>query len=82
MATSPATVAPLIDRLSGLPLISHKMSGEYALYSGGVVVAFVRDDAHFIKPTPGAVLQDSSNGAMDGASCDTERATRAHLGMG
>ncbi len=32
-------------------------------------------------PTPGQMLQDASNGAIDGASYDTERATRAHLGM-
>ena len=32
-------------------------------------------------PTPGQMLQDASNGAIDGATYDTERATRAHLGM-
>lgn len=32
-------------------------------------------------PTPGQMLQDATNGAIDGATYDTERATRAHLGM-
>ena len=32
-------------------------------------------------PTPGQMLQDASAGAIDGATYDTERATRAHLGM-
>ena len=32
-------------------------------------------------PTPGQMLQDASNGVIDGATYDTERATRAHLGM-
>ena len=32
-------------------------------------------------PTVGQMLQDASNGAIDGDTYDTERATRAHLGM-
>lgn len=32
-------------------------------------------------PTVGQMLQDASDGAIDGAEYDTERATRAHLGM-
>lgn len=32
-------------------------------------------------PTVGQMLQDASNGAIDGDAYDTERATRAHLGM-
>ena len=31
-------------------------------------------------PTPGQMLQDATAGAIDGASYDAERATRAHLG--
>lgn len=31
-------------------------------------------------PTPGQMLQDATAGAIDGASYDVERATRAHLG--
>lgn len=32
-------------------------------------------------PTVGQMLQDASDGAIDGAEYDTERATRSHLGM-
>jgi PPOX class probable FMN-dependent enzyme len=32
-------------------------------------------------PTPGQMLQDATDGAIDGAVYDAERATRAHLGM-
>ncbi len=32
-------------------------------------------------PTPGQMLQDATSGAIDGSTYDTERATRAHLGM-
>jgi uncharacterized protein len=32
-------------------------------------------------PTVGQMMQDASNGAIDGSAYDTERATRAHLGM-
>ena len=31
-------------------------------------------------PTPGQMLQDASEGAIDGAEYDSDRATRAHLG--
>ena len=64
MATTPATIAHIIDTLSGLPLTSRKMFGAYALYAGGVVVAFVCDDTLFIKPTPGALamLPDAERG--------------------
>ena len=31
-------------------------------------------------PTPGQMLQDATQGAINGADYDTERATRAHLG--
>ncbi len=55
MASSPATIAHIIDTLADLPLTSRKMFGEYALYTGGIVVAFVCDDTLFIKPTPGAL---------------------------
>ena len=64
MASSATTIAHIIDTLSDLPLTSRKMFGEYALYSGGIVVAFVCDDTLFIKPTPGAaaVLHDAERG--------------------
>lgn len=32
-------------------------------------------------PTVGQMMQDASNGMIDGSDYDTERATRAHLGM-
>lgn len=32
-------------------------------------------------PTVGQMMQDASNGVIDGAAYDVERATRAHLGM-
>lgn len=32
-------------------------------------------------PSVGQMMQDASNGVVDGAAYDTERATRAHLGM-
>lgn len=32
-------------------------------------------------PTVGQMMEDASNGAIDGAAYDAERATRAHLGM-
>lgn len=54
MATSPATIAHILDTLSAQPLTSRKMFGEYAVYLGDKVVAFVCDDTLFIKPTPGA----------------------------
>ena len=62
MATSPATIAHILDTLADQPLSSRKMFGEYALYLNGVVVAFVCDDTLFIKPTPGAraVLSDAA----------------------
>lgn len=61
MATSPATIAHMIDTLAAQPLTSRKMFGEYALYLNGTVVAFVCDDTLYIKPTPGAraVLPDA-----------------------
>lgn len=54
MATSPATIAHMIDTLATQQLTSRKMFGEYALYLNGTVVAFVCDDTLYIKPTPGA----------------------------
>ena len=53
MATSPQTIARLLDQLPA-GMTSKRMFGEYALYLGDRVVAFVCDDTLFIKPTPGA----------------------------
>lgn len=56
MSTDPATIAFLLDQLSGGGGISaRKMFGEYALYRDGKVVALVCDDTLFLKPTPGAL---------------------------
>ena len=53
MATQAQTIAHLLDTLPA-GMTSGKMFGEYALYLGDRVVAFVCDDTLFIKPTPGA----------------------------
>ncbi len=54
MATKQSTIDYLLDQLSGAPNISaRKMFGEYALYSGGKVVALVCDDELFVKITEG-----------------------------
>lgn len=56
MATSAATIAHILDALSGAgTLTARKMFGEYALYLDDIIVAFVCDDTLFIKPTPSAV---------------------------
>lgn len=53
MATEKATVEGLIDLLSPVGEITAKrMFGEYALYVGGKVFAFVCDDTLFLKPLP------------------------------
>ena len=64
MATSPKTIAHILDTLAAQPLDVRKMFGEYALYLGGKVVAFVCDDTLFIKPTSGAsdLLPDAERG--------------------
>ena len=67
MATSPATIAHILDTLSALPLTARKMFGEYALYTGDTVVAFVCDNTLFIKPTPGALALLA--GAEHGPAC-------------
>lgn len=53
MATSAQTIANLMDILPA-GATHRRMFGEYALYLGDRVVAFVCDDTLFIKPTPGA----------------------------
>ena len=56
MATSPATIAFLMDLLQDAgPVTARKMFGEYALYLDGKVVGLVCDDRLFLKPLPGAV---------------------------
>jgi DNA transformation protein len=52
MSTQQSTIDFLLDQLSDVPqMTSRKMFGEYALYCGRKVVAFVCDDQLFIKPT-------------------------------
>ena len=56
MATRPDTITDLTDALADLPgLSARKMFGEYGVYLGAKVVAFVCDDLLFVKPTPGAL---------------------------
>lgn len=56
MATRPETVTDLLDALAALPgLRARKMFGEYGIYLGNKVVAFICDDLLFVKPTPGAL---------------------------
>lgn len=65
MATSPATIAHLLDLLSGAgDLSARKMFGEYGLYLDGNIVAFICDDTLFLKPTPSALalLPDMEQG--------------------
>lgn len=52
MASKQSTVEFISSKMSGAGLITFKkMFGEYALYCNGKVIAFVCDDALFIKPT-------------------------------
>ncbi len=52
MATTPETIAYLLDQLSGVrELATRKMFGEYALYCESKVIALVCDDTLFIKIT-------------------------------
>jgi TfoX/Sxy family transcriptional regulator of competence genes len=56
MATSPDTIAFIMERLGSAGSVSsRKMFGEYALYLDGKVVALVCDDSLFVKPTPSAL---------------------------
>ena len=56
MATNAATVDHLLDLLSAAgDLSARKMFGEYGLYLGGTIVAFICDDTLFLKPTPSAL---------------------------
>lgn len=52
MATDQSYIDYLLDQLSEIGDVSaRKMFGEYALYSGGKVVALVCDNQLFVKPT-------------------------------
>jgi TfoX/Sxy family transcriptional regulator of competence genes len=61
VASSASFVAMVCEQMRAAGDIStRKMFGEYAIYCGGKVVAFVCDDQLFVKPTPaGRVLLGS-----------------------
>ncbi|HVZ11673.1 MAG TPA: TfoX/Sxy family protein [Patescibacteria group bacterium] len=53
MASMQSTADLISERMGGAGTITYKkMFGEFALYCNGKVVAFICDDALFIKPTP------------------------------
>ena len=60
MSTSAETVAFIEDQLSGLPIRTGKMFGEYAVYLGEKVVGFVCNDTLFIK------YSDADPSVLDG----------------
>ena len=51
MATTPAQLAAILDRLAPLPIIARSMFGEYALYLDGRIPAFVTDGVLGLKIT-------------------------------
>ncbi len=55
MATNQSTIELIAHKMSGAGVVTFKkMFGEYAIYVNGKVIAFVCDDALFLKPTPEA----------------------------
>jgi len=54
MATTPTTIAHLIDAAPGCDLTARKMFGEYGLYAGGTFIGVVCDEMLFLKPTDAA----------------------------
>lgn len=65
MSSQQSTVDFLTEQMSDAGVIrSRKMFGEYAIYCGTKVIAFVCDDELFIKPTPvGYTFLDASHEA-------------------
>jgi len=51
MATTPAQLAAILDRLEPLPIRARSMFGEYALYLDGRIPAFVTDGILGLKIT-------------------------------
>ena len=51
MSTSKDTIAFIEDQLSGLPIRTSPMFGEYGIYYDDKVVGFICDDTLFIKPS-------------------------------
>ena len=66
MSTKQSTIDFLTDQIQNAGVIrSKKMFGEYAIYCDEKVVAFVCDDALFIKPTKiGYTFLDASHEAL------------------
>lgn len=64
MATSPATVAHILDLL-GPECRARAMFGEYALYCDDKVVALICDDSLYLKDLPAvrALIPDPATGA-------------------
>jgi TfoX/Sxy family transcriptional regulator of competence genes len=61
MASDHKFLVYVCEQMRGAGAISsRKMFGEYAIYCGGIVVAFVCNNQLFVKPTPDgrALLQD------------------------
>ncbi len=68
MATRADTIEFLLDQLSTLPNVrTHKMFGEYAVYSDDKVVGLVCNDELFIKPTDEGRAYVEAAGALDEA---------------
>jgi len=73
MSTSKEFLALILDQLSPLDGISHRMMmGEYIIYYHGKIAAYVCDNRLFIKPVPTAIkmlpdaeLQPPYPGAKD-----------------
>lgn len=56
MATSKEYLHFILDQLSGLTEISYRCAfGEYMIYHGGKVAAYLCDDRLLVKPVPSAV---------------------------
>lgn len=51
MATTPAQLVEILDRLEPLPITARKMFGEYALYLDGRIPAFITDGVLGLKIT-------------------------------
>ncbi|MGF6375340.1 TfoX/Sxy family transcriptional regulator of competence genes [Clostridiales Family XIII bacterium PM5-7] len=63
MATSKEFINFILDQLSGLTDITHRMMmGEYIIYYEGKIAAYVCDDRLLVKPVPAAIslLPDAS----------------------
>jgi TfoX/Sxy family transcriptional regulator of competence genes len=52
VSTSKATIAYLLEQLEPLDVRARAMFGEYGIYVGEKITAFVCDDTVFLKPTP------------------------------